>query len=700
MSRQGGVDRFRLAAALLVVAIHTSPLTSFSGTADFFLTRVIARVAVPFFFLVTGYFVLPRLARHPEALCKTWRKTALLYAGATALYLPLMIYKGDLSRPNVLWQEMRDVVFNGTFYHLWYLPALLLGLPLAAWLLRRLGERRALAAAGVLYLIGVLGDSWYGLTCLIPGGRAVYDLLFFWGDYTRNGLFFTPLFLLLGHALAVRPRLAPRRAAAGLAASLALMTGEAFLLRWLAWPRHDSMYLSLPAVLVFLTAVLTALPLRGGKRWATLSLAVYVIHPWAIVLIRGGAGVAGLTGLLVENSLVHYLAVCALSLVFAAAVVWAQDRLPPRPRPPRRAWAEIDLDALEHNVNALSGKLEPDCRLMAVLKADGYGHGGARLGLALNGMGVDAFAVATAREALELRRAGVRGMILLLGRAEPEEARRLCRRGITLTVVDEDHARALEALGTPLTVHWKVDTGMHRLGVDWRRLGQTAEACPHLRTEGVYSHLCVSDSLEREDRTFTRHQVERFRAAVEGLKARGIQPGSLHLQSSYGLLNYTGLRCAYVRVGIALYGALSQPGEVLSPADLRPVMSLRARIVSIHTLEPEEGAGYGLAFRPGRPARVAAVSLGYADGWPRSLSGRGHALVRGVRVPVAGRVCMDQLLLDVTDVEGAVPGDTATFLGRDGALTLTAEEAAREAGTITNELFSRIGRRVERVYLG
>ena len=215
MSRQGGVDRFRLAAALLVVAIHTSPLTSFSGTADFFLTRVIARVAVPFFFLVTGYFVLPRLARHPEALCKTWRKTALLYAGATALYLPLMIYKGDLSRPNVLWQEMRDVVFNGTFYHLWYLPALLLGLPLAAWLLRRLGERRALAAAGVLYLIGVLGDSWYGLTCLIPGGRAVYDLLFFWGDYTRNGLFFTPLFLLLGHALAVRPRLAPRRAAAG-----------------------------------------------------------------------------------------------------------------------------------------------------------------------------------------------------------------------------------------------------------------------------------------------------------------------------------------------------------------------------------------------------------------------------------------------------------------------------------------------------
>lgn len=702
MRRRGGLDWFRLPAALLVIAIHTGPLSSLTETGDFFLTRVLGRVAVPFFFMVTGCFLRERWAEGWSGIRNSWRRTAALYAGATALYLPLMIYKGDFSRENLLWELFRDGAFNGTFYHLWYFPALLLGLPLTAALVRRLGKQRALGAAALLYLCGVLGDSWYGLTAQSAVLSGIYEQLFFFFDYTRNGLFFAPLFLLLGGAVAEWKTPWPAgRSAAALAAAFGLMTAEAFWLRSVEWLRHDSMYVSLPLVMLFLFSLLFRWKVRGGSGMSRLALALYVVHPWAIVLVRGGAKVLRLSWLLVDCTPVFYLAVCLLSAALSALGLAAWQKYGPRQRRvPRRAWVEVDRPALRHNLHVLQGLLEEGQRIMAVLKADGYGHGAVPLARLLEEEGVDAFAVATLEEGAALRRAGVRGSILILGYVPPEGVSTALRRKLTLTVVDEAHAAALEAEKRPVHVHWKVDTGMHRLGVDWEGLTETVRRCPHLVTDGVYTHLCVSDQLDPESRAFTVVQLERFRLAVETLKRAGVHPGEIHAQASYGLLHYTGVGCTLARVGIALYGVLSGPEDSCGNEDLEPALSLKARVTSVREIPSGEGAGYGLAFRPERQSRVAAVSIGYADGLPRSLSGRGHALVRGKKVPIAGRICMDQLLLNVTEVPEVKPGDEVIFLGRAGAERLTAEAVAAEADTISNELLSRMGPRLERVWRG
>ncbi len=699
MRRQGGLDRFRLPAAFLVVAIHTGPLTSFTETGDVFLTSVLARVAVPFFLMVTGFFLRPRWAEGWAGIRPTWRKTAGLYLAATLLYLPLMVYKGDFSRENLLWVEFRDLLFNGTFYHLWYFPALLLALPLTLLLIRGLGRRGALGVAGGLYLLGVLGDSWYGLAALLPPLDALYRQLFFFFDYTRNGLFLAPLFLLLGSELARRPELSPKTAAAGLGISFAVMTAEAFWLRSMEWPRHDSMYLALPLVMVFLFSLLRSRKAPGNEALAELGQSIYVIHPWSIVLVRGGAKVLRLTWLLVDNSVLFYLSVCVLTVLLSLGWGGFWRRFGPKRKPrTRRAWVEVDRPALRHNLRELRSVLEEGQRIMAVLKAEGYGHGAAPLAALLEEEGVDAFGTATLEEALALRQAGVRGTILVLGYVPPEAAGQAVRHRLTLTVVDEAHAAALEETGKPVRVHWKVDTGMHRLGVPWERLAEVVKAAPHLVTEGVYTHLCVSDGRSKAEESFTIRQLERFHSSLDRLAQAGIHPREIHAQASYGLLNYTGLGCTLARVGIALYGVLSDGVRPRGAVALQPALALKSRVVSVRTVPAGEGAGYGLAFRAERDSRLAAVSIGYADGVPRSLSGRGEALVRGQRVPFAGRVCMDQLLLDVTDLPEVKPGDTVTLIGRDGDQVLSAEAMAGAAGTITNELLSRLGPRLERVF--
>lgn len=699
MRRRGGLDRFRLPAAFLVVAIHTGPLGAFTETGDFFLTSVLARVAVPFFLMVTGFFLNPRWSEGWTGVRSTWRKTAGLYLTASLLYLPLMIYKGDFSRENILWIELRDLVFNGTFYHLWYFPALLLALPLALFLIRRLGRNGALCAAGVLYLLGVLGDSWYGLSALVPPLSALYEQLFFFFDYTRNGLFLAPLFLLLGSELARRPELSPKTAAVGLGISFTAMTAEAFWLRSMEWPRHDSMYLTLPVVMVFLFSLLNGWKVPGKEALSGLAQSIYMIHPWSIVLIRGGAKALRLTWLLVDNSIVFYFAVCILTVLLSLCWngIWRRFR-PKKKSRPRRAWIEVDRPALRHNLKELRASMEAGQRMMAVLKAEGYGHGAAPLAAVLEEEGVDAFGTATIEEALSLRRAGIQGMILVLGYVPPEAVGQAIRHRLTLTVVDEAHAAALEAEGKPVHVHWKVDTGMHRLGVPWERLAETVKAASCLATDGVYTHLCVSDGRSEAEAAFTVRQLEQFRAALDQLEQAGIRPGEIHAQASYGLLNYTGVGCTLARVGIALYGVLSDGARPREEIALQPVLALKSRVVSVRTVPAGEGAGYGLAFRAERDSRLAVVSIGYADGVPRSLSGRGEALVRGRRVPFAGRVCMDQLLLDVTELPVVEPGDVVTLIGRDGGEVLSAEAVAGAAGTITNELLSRLGPRLERVF--
>lgn len=358
-----------------------------------------------------------------------------------------------------------------------------------------------------------------------------------------------------------------------------------------------------------------------------------------------------------------------------------------------RAWLELDGGALAHNVRALRELLPEGCRLMAVVKANAYGHGAAQVGPFLAAQGVDSFAVATVDEGIALRQSGVRGTILILGYTDPGRAAELGRFDLTQTVVDLPHARTLNGQGVPLRVHVKLDTGMHRLGIPHDR---PEELCAvfnmdALTVEGMFTHLCCCDSALPEDVSFTREQIRRFYAAADALAQRGIPCPRLHLQSSAGLLNYPGLRCDYVRAGLALYGVSDSPTR-LTPG-LRPVLSLKARVVSVRDVPEGDFVGYGRAFRAGQDSRIGILPVGYADGYPRALSeGKGLAVIRGRVVPVAGRVCMDQLAVDLTDAPEVCAGDAATLIGPESPVT--APELAAACGTISNELLSRMGARL------
>ena len=503
------LDRFRLAAAVLVVCIHTGPLDSLSPTADFFLTRVLARVAVPFFFMVSGYFLAKGQWKHTGRFL---RKALLTYLIAVVLYLPLNWYNGGY--PPLEW--VKKLLADGTLYHLWYFPAVLLGVVVARNL-ARLPRGASLAIAAALYLVGLGGDSYYGLISQVPALEGLYGGIFQVFDYTRNGLFFAPLFLLLG---AEGMQWSRQASAWALAGSFAAMTAEAFFLRGQGWPRHDSMYLTLPLVSVFLFSLLLGRNRGRDQRAARLSLLVYLLHPWSIVLVRGGAEVVGLEEIFIRNSLGHFCAVLALTACMALAL----DALRPiRPQPKGRAWRELDREALVHNAQVLQDALAPGCQLMAVVKADAYGHGAVPVARSLQRNGVRAFAVACLAEGIRLRKAGVRGTILILGYTPAEEVPLLRRWRLTQTVADEAHGRALASSGGRVRVHLALDTGMHRLGVpaEDREAITRLYQLKSLNIQGVFSHLCVSDSLEPEDAAYTQRQLELFYDTLDWCGSRG-----------------------------------------------------------------------------------------------------------------------------------------------------------------------------------
>lgn len=693
-----GIDCFRFLAAILIVAIHTSPLGGVNATADFILTRVIARVAVPFFFMTSGYFLISRYARDGKRLTRFLKKTALLYLSAMALYVPVQLYNGYFAQTDLL-QLVKDVIFNGTMYHLWYLSAAMLGGWLAWHLVRRLDFGGAFVVSAILYAVGLLGDSYFGLAKL-AGLEGIYAQFFTLFDYTRNGIFFAPLFFVLGGWLAKRQPVSRKVAVAGLILSFAAMLAEALALRQLGWQKHDSMYVFLLPVMLFLFDLLRRFE---GKRMPLLrdsALVLYIIHPMVIVALRLFAKLIRLEDLLIYCNPVHF-AVVAISSA-AAALLWAwlskKWKKKAADHITDRAWLRLSTSNLIHNVQALRGCMQPGCRLMAVVKAQAYGHGDYETATFLEEAGVDAFAVAALDEGIALRKEGIRSEILVLGYTDPRRACDLKKYDLCQTLISADHAESLDAQGYPIRVHLKIDTGMHRLGMDWQdKEGvQKVLSLKNLRPEGIFTHLCVSDSRAAEDEAFSYEQIRRFQLVLE--KVRQTHPKiRCHIQSSYGLLNYPELQCDYARMGVSLYGVTSAPDDVtrLQP-ELLPTLSLHARVAMLRTLKAGEAMGYGRAFTAERDSRIAIVPLGYADGYPRSLScGKGKALICGKEAPVAGRICMDQLALDVTDIPEAEVGSIATFIGADGDLEITTPQVAEAAGTISNEILSRMGRRLK-----
>ena len=314
------LDRFRVVCAVLVIAIHTSPLETLSLDADWLFTRVVARIAVPFFCMATGYFSREKL--ECGGLGRGLRKMLLLYAAAVVLYLPLNLYMGDLDHITFV-SLLRDLFLDGTFYHLWYFPAVILGLSILRGAVKLLGWSKAGVLTALLYLIGLGGDSWHGLAVLLPGGSAFYERLFACMDYTRNGLFFAPVYLWLGGTLS-RHRLDQGTSIVGFLLSFCALLAEAALLRYSWLSRFDSMYLALLPTSLFLFAFLTSDVPADRKHLRVFSLLMYIIHPWCIVGLRLFARPLQLWNLLVENRFTAFFAVCLTSAMISAlgTIIW------------------------------------------------------------------------------------------------------------------------------------------------------------------------------------------------------------------------------------------------------------------------------------------------------------------------------------------------------------------------------------------
>lgn len=370
--------------------------------------------------------------------------------------------------------------------------------------------------------------------------------------------------------------------------------------------------------------------------------------------------------------------------------------------PMARAWIEVDLEAIAHNAAALRSHMAQGCELMAVVKMDAYGHGAEKVAARLQSDGVSSFAVATVGEGITLRECGITGDILLLGYTDPHDAGLLSDHRLTQLAVSSAYAKALDETGHKLEVHIAVDTGMHRLGIDYAdtQAIESVYSCKNLAVTGFATHLASSDSIDAQDTQFTMMQIERFFDTAGIIKDMGHGTGKLHVQSSYGLFNFPNLSCDYVRAGIALYGVMSNKAETRRSLALRPALSLRARIAQVKRIEAGESVSYGRIFTAKEPIMLATVCIGYGDGVPRQMSGNGGVcLVRGRKAPIIGRICMDMLMADVTGIESASPGDVATLIGSDGDETIRCEDVAEVCGTITNDVLCRLGGRLPKVYL-
>ena len=379
-----------------------------------------------------------------------------------------------------------------------------------------------------------------------------------------------------------------------------------------------------------------------------------------------------------------------------------------------RAWIGISRENLLHNTEKLQRLSGAGCALMPAVKANAYGHGDILVSRILQDEGIRDYCVASADEGIRLRQAGISGQILILGYTHPDGFAELMHYSLTQTAVDLDYAGRLSAYAgkincgrnagscDTIAVHIGVDTGMHRLGIPYDRpdLIEKVWALPGLRVTGMFSHLCVSDGRTDAAEKYTQEQIQRFGVVRDYLHKNGIRGFRCHIQGSYGLLNYPEYSYDLSRPGIALYGCLSSADDrVRAAVSLKPVLSLKARVASIKELPAGESAGYGLTYTADSTRRIAIVSAGYADGIPRSLSNCGEALVRGRKVPIIGRIYMDQLTLDVTDVPEILPDDEVVFIGSSGKYRLTAENMAEKTGTITNEILSRLGSRLHRAVI-
>ncbi|MBD1887859.1 alanine racemase [Coleofasciculus sp. FACHB-SPT9] len=369
-----------------------------------------------------------------------------------------------------------------------------------------------------------------------------------------------------------------------------------------------------------------------------------------------------------------------------------------------RAWVEIDLAALAHNVRQLRRFLSPKTALMAVVKADAYGHGAITVAEIACQSGASWLGVATIPEGIQLREAGIQAPILILGASNTtEQVQAIAHWNLQPTLCTPQQALVFsETLGTlnrSLPVHVKLDTGMSRLGTPWQEAAEfvaLVQGLPHLKIASIYSHLATADS---PDPTGMRQQRDRFEEAIALIKTTGMTPPRLHLANSAAALSDPSLHYDMVRVGLATYGLYPAP-HLKSVIDLKPVMKVKARVTQVKNISPGTGVSYGHQFVASRDMRLAAIAIGYADGVPRNLSNKMQVLLRGQPVPQIGAITMDQLMLDVSAIPDLQTGEVVTLLGKEGNAEISADDWAATLGTISWEILCGFKHRLPRVAVG
>lgn len=361
----------------------------------------------------------------------------------------------------------------------------------------------------------------------------------------------------------------------------------------------------------------------------------------------------------------------------------------------KRVNVEISLDAIRNNYRYVKSLIPEECKVCAVVKADAYGHGAVRVAKALAADGVEIFAVACISEALELRSAGIESDILILGRTEVSDCEQICRNNLIQTLYSYDYANELanelRNKGMKMRVHLKLDTGMNRIGFVCQSADDIQVTTAHIvnlsrlplfEIEGIYSHFAVSD---RRSDIYNAIQYRNFISVTKKLEKLGLNGLVKHICNSDGIMNFPYCHMDMVRAGICLYGVEGGP-------NLRAAMEVKSKVIHIHKVKAGESISYGCTYKATRDTDVATVCIGYADGLPRAWGEKGYMLINGKRAKILGRICMDQCIVDITNIECEV-GDVVTIFGTDGLETLSAKKIAEALGTISYEIICNFARK-------
>ena len=369
-----------------------------------------------------------------------------------------------------------------------------------------------------------------------------------------------------------------------------------------------------------------------------------------------------------------------------------------------RTYAKVDLGAILHNINEVKKRIEKNVKVMSVIKANGYGHGATKLGDFLENH-VDYYGVATIEEAMELREYGIKLPILILGYTSPSQYMELVKNNITQTVYTLEMAKEMSkagaACGKEAKVHIALNTGMTRIGFDANEIGVSAIqeilTFSNLIVEGLFTHFSTADEI---DKSYSKLQMEKYDKFVTLLEERDINIPIKHMCNSAGIMEFNHHRFDMVRSGIVTYGLYPSEDVNKDAIKLKPALEWKTHVINVNIVDAGHGVSYGKTFITKDKTKIATLSVGYADGYPRALSSNAAVLIHGKYAPIIGRICMDQMMVDITHIDNVKIEDEVTLVGKDGENSISVEELAYKAGSFNYEFVCDIGTRVKRVYDG